>query len=102
MVHPVAVLQAKSFLRTLPDGVSLPEFSIEPDGSISLDWIESRDRLFSLSIGENNRLAYAWLDGTNKGHGVENFDGQQIPKRILDGITLIIPNGNASVRLQRG
>jgi len=89
-VHPVAVRQAKKFLRTLPEDVSLPEFSIEPDGSISLDWIESRDRLFSRSVGENNRLAYAQLDGTSKEHGVENFDGQQIPKRIIDGITLIL------------
>jgi len=97
-VHPSAISMAESFLRALPGGVSLPEFSVEPDGSISLDWIESRDRLFSLSVGQNNRFAYAWLDGTNKGHGVENFDGLRIPKRLLDGITTIVRNGNASFR----
>jgi hypothetical protein len=97
-VQPCVVLTAESFLRVLPEGVSLPEFSVEPDGSISLDWIESRHRLFSLSVGQNNRFAYAWLDGTNKGHGVEDFDGQQIPKRIMDGITAIVNHGNASFR----
>ena len=89
-IHPRAVSTAKRFLRILPDGVSLPEFSVEPDGSISLDWIESRNRLFSLSIGPYNRFACAWLDGTNKGYFVENFDGQEIPKRIIDGITAIV------------
>jgi hypothetical protein len=98
-VDPCAIFTAESFLRALPDGIALPEFSIEPDGSISLDWIESRNRLISISVGMNNRLAYAWLDGTNKGHGVENFDGQQIPKRLIDGITTILRNGNASIRL---
>jgi citrate lyase beta subunit len=97
-VHPAAVSLAESIVRALPDGISLPEFSAAPDGSISLDWIESRHRLFSLSVGVNHRVAFAWLDGTNRGHGVESFDGQQIPKRVLDGITAIVKNGNPSFR----
>jgi len=97
-VHPSVVLRAERFLRALPDDVLLPEFALDPDGSISLDLIESRNRLFSLSVGQNDRFAYAWLDGTNQGHGVEKFDGQQIPRRIMDGITAIINNGSASFR----
>jgi hypothetical protein len=46
----------------------------------------------------NNRFAFAWLDGTRTGRGVENFDGEKIPQRIFDGITAIIKNGNASFR----
>jgi len=97
-IHPSVVATAKHFLRALPESVAPPEFSVDPDGAISLDWIESRDCLFSLSVGQNDRLSYAWLDGTNKGHGVEKFDGQHIPKRILDGITAILNHGNASFR----
>ena len=97
-IHPDAVATAKCFLRALPDGVSLPEFSIEPDGSISLDWIESRNCLFSLSVGKFDRVAYAYLDGVNKGHAVESFDGQHIPQRILDGIKSIVSHGNAFFR----
>src|SRR5665213_2733357 len=93
-IHPNAISIAKTFLRALPESISLPEFSADPDGSISLDWIESRNRLFSLSAGANQSLSFAWLDGPNKGHGVEYFDGEQIPKRIIDGITAIIKNGN--------
>jgi hypothetical protein len=94
-IYPTAVSTAERFLHALPDSVSLPEFSIEPDGSISLDWMDSPNRLFSLSVGVNNRLACAWLDGTNKGHFVESFDGQQISDRIIRCITSIVKNGHA-------
>src|SRR5258708_26538998 len=66
---------AEALIRALPDGFPLPEFAPEPDGSISLDWIKSRHRLFSLSVSSGNRLSYAWLDGSDKGHGVALFDG---------------------------
>jgi hypothetical protein len=91
-IHPGAVETAKRFLRALPEGVSLPEFSVEPDGFISMDWIAARDRVFSISVGVHNRFACAWIDGTSEGHCVENFDWQTIPKRIIDGITAIVRN----------
>jgi hypothetical protein len=94
----LAATIAAEFIRVLPDDVPLPEFAPEPDGSISLDWIRSRHRLFSLSIGSTNRLAYAWLDGTDKGHAVARFDGTKIPVRVLEGILSIVNDGNASLR----
>ena len=97
-VNGCALFMAKQFIRALPDSVALPEFSVEPDGSLSLDWIQSRKQLFSLSMGASNRIPYAWLDGTNSGHGVENFDGQQVPKRLVDGILAILKHGDASFR----
>lgn len=96
-VNPVAVAIAEEFIRVFPDGLPLPEFSIDPDGSVSLDWIQSRTRLFSLSIGATNRLAYAWLDGTDRGHGVARFTGDRVPQRIVEGIGTIINYGNAVV-----
>jgi len=93
-----AVLMAERFLRALPDGIPMPEFAPEPDGSISLDWIQSRSRLFSLSIGHSNRLAYAWLDGSDKGHGVARFDGQNVPPLTLEGIKSIVRPGHAGLR----
>jgi hypothetical protein len=99
VVNPIAVLVAEQFVRALPNTIPLPEFSIDPDGSISLDWIEARNQIFSLSVGANSRLAFAWLDGTDKGHAVARFNGQQIPEKILEGITSIATNGNASLRV---
>jgi hypothetical protein len=89
-IDPLAVLMARRFLRLLPEGVPLPEFAPEPDGSISLDWIRSRNRLFSLSVGRGSRLAYAWLDGADRGHGVTRFDGQNVPARVLEGIKRVL------------
>lgn len=96
-VDRVAASVAAEFILALPDGVPLPEFAPEPDGSISLDWIQSRKRLFSLSVSATGRLAYAWLDGTDRGHAVARFDGQRIPVRILEGINDIKGSANATV-----
>ena len=92
-----SVRLAEEFIRAMPDDLPLPEFSPEPDGSISLDWIQSRSRMFSLSVGVTNRLAYAWLDGSDKGHGVARFDGERIPPRVIEGITGIMHHGTATV-----
>jgi hypothetical protein len=97
-INPNAVLYAEHFVRALPEGIPLPEFTPEPDGSISLDWIRSPNRLFSLSVGNSNRLAYAWLDGADKGHGVARFDGQTIPPRVLEDIKGIAGQGHVGLR----
>lgn len=88
-VSETAIARAKEFLRFLPDTLPLPEFAVEPDGSVSLDWMESRLRVFSVSINSGQRIAYAWIDGSSKGHGVETFN-TDIPQRILDGIASIV------------
>lgn len=85
----ISVAVAEKFIRALPDAFRLPEFSFDPDGSISLDWIESRTRVFSISVSENSRLAYAWLNGNDKGHAVADFDGQIISELVLEGIKSI-------------
>jgi hypothetical protein len=97
-LDPCAVENAERFLRALPEGVPMPECSPEPDGSVSLDWSESRARLFSVSVSGSNRLAFAWLDGCDKGHGVSRFDGVLVPERVLIGLRLILPETHAPVR----
>ncbi len=97
-INPLAISTAENFIRALPNFIPLPEFAPEPDGSISLDWLPSRHRMFSISVGTNNRLAYAWLDGTDKGHAVARFDGDKIPQRIVEGVNAILSHGNSSVR----
>ena len=97
-ISEIAAKVAADFVSDLPPDVSLPEVAPEPDGSISLDWIQSRSRLFSLSIGKGSRLPYAWLDGADVGHGVAFFDGETAPPTILEGIRRITHDGNAAVR----
>lgn len=97
-LNPIAVFLVESFIRALPDSIQLPELAPEPDGSITLDWIPSRHRLFSVSISASDRLAYAWLDGSDKGHAVARFDGERIPQKIIEGITAIMNHGYTTVR----
>jgi hypothetical protein len=96
-ISQLAADRAIAFIRALPRGVPVPEIAPEHDGSISLDWIDSRSRVLSISIGVSDRLAVAWLDGTNQGHAVERFDGERIPPLILERIRETM--GNASVRV---
>ena len=97
-IDPVAVFVAESFVRALPNGIALPEFAPEPDGSISLDWIQSRNRLLTVSASAGDRLAYAWIDGADKGHAVARFDGENIPPLILETIKGITNHGHARLR----
>jgi len=96
-VDRLAAFAAADFIRALPDGLPLPEVAPDPDGAISLDWMWSRNRLFSVSVGTSNRLAYAWLDGSDRGHAVARFDGEQVPPRVLEGIGEIIKHGKPAV-----
>lgn len=93
-----AIAAAVSFIRALPAGLPLPEVAPEPDGAISLDWIVSKHQMFSVSCGTSSRLAYSWLDGTDKGHGVASFDGWAVPERILHGIRSILGGHYATLR----
>jgi len=85
-VEPWAVYNAERFIRVFPGECPMPEITPEPDGCVGLDWSVGRSRVFSVSFGSSPRLAYAWLDGTDRGHAVARFDGETIPRRILDGI----------------
>lgn len=96
-VNPAALYKTTAFIRALPDGIDMPEFSVEPDGSISLDWMPSRTQTFSVSIGETDRIPYAWMDGTDRGHAVAKSFASEVPARIVRALAEMLPNA-ASVR----
>ncbi len=68
-----AVDRALRLVRALAPGLPLPEVAIDPDGAISLDWMPSRTRAFSISVSDSDRLAYAWMNGSDRGHGAVRF-----------------------------
>lgn len=98
-VEPLAVQKTKSFIRAIPSSFPMPEFAPEPDGAISLDWMGSPSRLFSVSVSPSDRLAFTWLDGTDRGYGVASFDGETLPTRILDGIRAVASDRYAPFRV---
>lgn len=97
-VNQRALILAEQLISALPEGLQVPEVGAEPDGSISLDWMVSRGRVLSVSVGEGNRLAYAWLFGADREHGVIGFDGAQVPGRLIQKILYITDNTDASIR----
>ncbi len=84
-----ALHMAREIIRSLPDDLPMPELSIEPDGCVSLDWMPNRNRTFTLSAGKADRLPYAWIDGTDRGHAVARFTDGKLSPRILQEIKRI-------------
>lgn len=81
----------RAFILALPSWVPDPEFAMDPDnGAVSVEWHGGYRRLFSVSVGESSRLAYAGLDGTESVHGVARFDGQTIPSFLVSCIEAVL------------
>lgn len=78
-----ALRRAEDLIASFPDDIPLPECSIEPDGCVSLDWMPAPYRTLTVSVGESDRLPYAWVDGTDRGHAVARLVDGQLPPRIL-------------------
>jgi hypothetical protein len=97
-VSPLALQRAADVIRAMPDGLVLPEFAAEPDGAVSLEWAVARHRRFMMSVGEGDRIAFAWVDGTDRGHGVARFDGFTIPSRVLGALESIVLHDGATFR----
>ena len=74
---------ARKFLWMLPESITTPEVSPDPDGAISFNWGNGYDQMFSISA-EKNILIYAGLfnDGVKK-HGQLPFYNE-IPIEITD------------------
>jgi hypothetical protein len=85
-VDPVIVDRVVRFLSTWPKSLPLPEWAVEEDGEVCLDWIAARDRVFSVSIGLSSNIAYAGVCGEISWHGVEIFEGTGIPELVTTGV----------------
>lgn len=97
-VLPGAFRNASLLLVALPDDLPLPEIGIDPDGAISLTWLMSRSRMFSVSVNRSERMAYAWLDGSDRGHAVDRFRPPAVPPVFLSTLRLIVANDRSLVR----
>jgi hypothetical protein len=62
---------AISFLKSFPIGIEAPEIGAEPDGSITLEWYRSPNRVVSISINPDGWMYFASLFGSSKRHGAE-------------------------------
>ena len=59
------------FLNSFPLGIEAPEVGAEPDGSITLEWYRSPNKVISISINPDGWMYYAALIGSSKRHGAD-------------------------------
>ncbi|MDR2689781.1 MAG: hypothetical protein LBB76_08505 [Azoarcus sp.] len=91
-VSPETFRKAWQFILALPDDLPNPTFGIDPDGEISMTWHVARARIFSVSISASERIAYAWMDGSNNGHGVDRFRTPVLPAMLASALRTIVAN----------
>lgn len=97
-VSAASVRRAFQLVQSLPNGIPVPDVAIDPDGEVELDWMPSRTRMFSISLGDSDRLAYAWLDGSDHAHGVFRFINA-IPQPLLLQLAELTVDARAYVRV---
>lgn len=79
---PTCVVErATDLIRALP-----AEVAPEPDGCLSFDWIASKARVCSVTVGGADRLSFAWIDGADRGYGVTRLHDSAVSLRIVEGI----------------
>ena len=98
MTSPATLDNAELLIRMMPDSIPMPEIAIEDDGDITFDWMKSRYCMLSASVGESARIAYAWLDGTDRGHSVTSMDTDTFPSRLYQDISRIMGTYHAALR----
>jgi hypothetical protein len=75
------VSNACKFADLIPSKFPNPEINIDPDGEISFEWYISPDKLLSISVGQDGRLAYAGRLGIKKISGID-YLGEQFPGEL--------------------
>jgi len=83
-----ALRYAQIFLQSFPFGIEPPEIGAEPDGSITLEWYRSSNRVMSISINHDGWVYYAAIIGTSRRHGVD-FSMIGISDDLIDLISEI-------------
>jgi hypothetical protein len=76
---------AWKLLDQLVDDFPRPEVSADPDGEVSLDWLDGVERGLSISVNAEGRLSYAGFFGRSKAHGVE-FLQDEIPEGVMEAL----------------
>jgi hypothetical protein len=75
------IFNALELVNLLPTRLPIPEVDIDPDGEISFEWYRSSNKLLSISIGQDGRLAYAGRLGLKRISGID-YLGEQFPNEL--------------------
>lgn len=76
--------RARTFLALLPFGIRSPEFSVDPDGEIAIEWYQD-ENVLSISLGHTGRLAYVF-DHEGEVTSGTGYLSSAIPDELLEMI----------------
>ena len=89
-VATVSVVAAIRVLVLLLDaGFVPPDFVVDPNGEIEMNWMRDRGRWFSLTVASNGDLIYAWILNGNHGNGVSAFDRVTLPLDLTSKLSAV-------------
>ena len=74
----------EKLLASLPPNIPKPDIDAEDDGSVTLNWFRSRRSMYSVSLMPSGKMAWALLNGAMSDHGVDDWDGERPPKKMLE------------------
>lgn len=72
-VAAAAYVQTERFLKSVLDKYPSPTAGATPSGSLTLEWIDEKDRRLIVAFGGEERLAYAAIFGSESVHGTVLF-----------------------------
>ena len=75
-------LRAQAFLEQVLPQFSAPTASATPSGNLVFEWFASPKRRFLVSIGADERIAFAGIFGSHPIHGTTVFTGD-VPPEIV-------------------
>jgi len=76
--------RAINFARLLSPEIPMPDIYMDTNGEATFEWYMSARRVFSVTVSGENELVYAGLFGSNKSHGVEKENKDELPRAIID------------------
>jgi hypothetical protein len=79
-----AFLAAQGLLMALPSDIPAPEFDVDSDGDIVLDWVNCGSKMLTIAISEHGRIHYAARLSATKSRNGSDIFVDAISREILD------------------
>ena len=83
-VEKLAEAMAIRLFDLLPSNIKAPEPSVVLSGEISLDWADGNNRLFTILLKGNDKIAFAAYDRGERIFGSMEFHADALPEKITN------------------
>lgn len=82
-VSPLVIERATRFASLLPDSIEQASVSCDADGHIHLEWSRRNYSIMTIIISHGPKIVFSCIHGALGQGGIEHYDEQSIPSRIL-------------------